>query len=356
MTYIESITEEHMPILRRKAEEWQQIGLATGPMDIERAKQGAIAAYEAAKLAPPSYFVTMKSPFYGAIAAYVVREMFDVLSEMQLGKYKAKKAPSQPYDTTTPLYQTIVEVWNQLLPQFRAIEGSEFPNEDAAYDAVMRHIHAITKKSGMKWESNPIYGSHDAAWLAFYDTLGELGVPNTREPMHGMMEVAKTAGWWWSLTDVVIFTERPSYMHRDDEHRLHCEDGPAIMYPDGWHLYAWHGVIVNQQIIEAPETMTAQQIVDEENAEIKRVMLERYGLENLIRNLNAQKLDASDFGTLWKADIREEEPLVMVEVDCPSTDRTYMLRVPPTMERARQAVAWTFGYDDEMKYQPEVQT
>jgi hypothetical protein len=36
---------------------------------------------------------------------------------------------------------------------------------------------------------------------------------------------------------------------------------------------------------------------------------------------------------------------------CPSTGRDYVLRVPPTMNSAREAVAWTFGMKAE-EYQP----
>jgi len=38
-----------------------------------------------------------------------------------------------------------------------------------------------------------------------------------------------------------------------------------------------------------------------------------------------------------------------------TTGVSHLLRVPPGMERARQALAWTFGLEEE-KYAPEVET
>jgi hypothetical protein len=359
MTYIDVITDEHLPILEAKAMEWKAFGLATGATNKEEAREGVIKAYKAAELSPPTYFVYLRSPLAGAISAYVVREMCVVLSEMQRGVRNPIKVDA-PYNKDTPLFHTLEETWNQLLPQFMEQEKDEFPDAELAYAEILRHIHAKVAKEGMRWEANPVYGSHDSAWLAFYDTLGELGVPNTREPMEGMMQVAKNAGWWWPLTDFAIITDRPLYMHRDDQNRMHCEDGPAIEYADGWKMWVWHNTIVTQQIIEQPHTLTPEQIIGESNAEIKRIMLERYGFEEFIRNSNAQKVHTDSFGTLWKKDLGEGEEgddryLAMVEVVCPSTDRKYMLRVPPSMERARQAVAWTFKMT-EAEYMPSIET
>jgi hypothetical protein len=45
---------------------------------------------------------------------------------------------------------------------------------------------------------------------------------------------------------------------------------------------------------------------------------------------------------------------VAVLVKCPSSGRDYVLRVPPAMKSARDAVAWTFGMTAK-EYQPTAQ-
>lgn len=67
-----------------------------------------------------------------------------------------------------------------------------------------------------------------------------------------------------------------------------------------------------------------------------------------------------EWGELYRADMPNEEPLVMVRVinSTPEPDgsfRKHWLRVPPTMHRAREAVAWTFQ-KAEQDYAPAVET
>jgi len=152
----------------------------------------------------------------------------------------------------------------------------------------------------------------------------------------------------------VILTERPTLLRRDDEGRLHHETGPALMYPDGWGIWASHGVRVPRQVIEAPESLNAEAILGESNAEVRRVMIERFGAGRLMTEANGLLVDEDldELGhprRLWRLDLRDDpEPLVMVELvnSTPEPDgefRRYMLRVPPGTRSALEGVAWTWG-------------
>ncbi len=71
-------------------------------------------------------------------------------------------------------------------------------------------------------------------------------------------------------------------------------------------------------------------------------------------------VQSDDFGSLWRWERSGGEPLVWVQVinSTPEPDgsfKDYFLRVPPWMTTAREAVAWTFGEDEE-SYAPDVQT
>src|SRR3989442_9700784 len=46
------------------------------------------------------------------------------------------------------------------------------------------------------------------------------------------------------------------------------------------------------------------------NAEVRRVMIDRFGAESYMRECGARRLASDDFGTLWRADFRDDEPLV----------------------------------------------
>lgn len=122
----------------------------------------------------------------------------------------------------------------------------------------------------------------------------------------------------------------------------------------------WRGVAINAQIAFFPETLTAGQITAEPNAEVRRVMLERHGVDNFMREANASVLDEdTDPGgprRLLSLPLPGDEPLVCVSVRCPSTGRQYLIRVPPTIKTCHAAVAWTAGYDNPDDYHPLVET
>jgi hypothetical protein len=166
-------------------------------------------------------------------------------------------------------------------------------------------------------------------------------------------------GMFWVAPAEVIAVPRPALGIHDD--RLHSEDGPAASWPGGAGYHFWHGVQVPERVILAPETLTATDIADESNVEVRRVMIERFGAERFLSEADAERIHGDDYGTLWRAELEDDEPLVMVEVlnATPEEDgsfRDYFLRVPPDVSTAREAVAWSFGYDEPWDYEPQDQS
>lgn len=109
-----------------------------------------------------------------------------------------------------------------------------------------------------------------------------------------------------------------------------------------------------------PEEITVEKIQEESNQEVRRAMIERYGQARYLKDSGAKKIHSDDWGTLWKSDVADDEPLVMVEVlnstmEPDGSFKTYFLRVPPSITTARGGVAWTFGETEET-YEPLVET
>jgi hypothetical protein len=63
------------------------------------------------------------------------------------------------------------------------------------------------------------------------------------------------------------------------------------MYPDGWGVWAWHGVRVEQEIIENPDALNAKRIMDEENAELRRTYMEIYGPAKYMAEAGGEMID-----------------------------------------------------------------
>lgn len=122
----------------------------------------------------------------------------------------------------------------------------------------------------------------------------------------------------------------------------------------------WRGIPVSRRIVFHPETLTAAEILGERNAELRRVMIERFGYERLLAETQAVELDRdSDRGgerRLLRIPVDGDEDIVCVSVQCPSTGHKFILRVPPSMQSCRHAIAWTAGYDNPDDYAPAVET
>jgi len=156
--------------------------------------------------------------------------------------------------------------------------------------------------------------------------------------------VARSAGWWWAFRDAVILTERPLVLHRDPRGRLHCETGPAIAYADGFGVWAWHGVRVARDVIETTaDAITIGRVLEERNAEVRRVLIERMGHERYLTRAGAKPVGRDDWGTLWRAERHDDTPIVTVEVvnSTPEPDgsaRRYHLRVHPAFGEPQETV------------------
>jgi hypothetical protein len=197
-----------------------------------------------------------------------------------------------------------------------------------------------------------LHGQHDAAWLAaLADDAPELA---------GQAAVARESGWWWPRSDVVLMVERPVELHQDEPGRLHRTDGPALSFADGFALHAWRGMPVPTDFLERLVGLTPADIRAEENAELRRVMLEHFGYDRYLTESGAEPVHRDETGILWRIELDGDEPVLTVEVvnSTPEPDgshNVYWLRVPPRTRTAREGVAWTFGMSAE-EYQPQRQT
>lgn len=164
---------------------------------------------------------------------------------------------------------------------------------------------------------------------------------------------------------IAFVCEYPVHSRLDPEHRFHDESGPAIKFADEFAAHFWHGRRVTRETIESPELITVEQIEKENNVETRSILVERYGLERFIIDSGARKIHEDECGVLYHKvftshDSLTDEPLVVVMVDnsTPEPDGTrqrFFLRVPPTIKSAREAVAWTFGLDED-DYNPTIES
>jgi hypothetical protein len=290
--YIESLTEEQEAQIPVYRDKWIKIGRNVGPVDRERAEKAVDLAYKCANQTPPEQKIWALSPQAGAEMAARI-----------------------------------------------------FADKGENYSPTKNEIRNQLNEAG--------YGSHDASWISFLDYFDQVCGLDLKE-LEGLRELSQCCGWWWPFHKVVILTELPREIHIDNENRLHHESRMAISYPDGFGVYVWHGIRVPERLILDPDSYTAEEIINESNAEVRRCMTEKLGLEKLLEV--ATKIHRDKFGTLYEIELQGDENIKFVQVvnSTPEKDgrrKEYQLRVPTNIKTAHEAVAWTFDTTPE-EYNP----
>jgi hypothetical protein len=153
-------------------------------------------------------------------------------------------------------------------------------------------------------------------------------------------------GWWLPYRNLLVLSDRPREIHRDARGRLHRENGMALSYRDGWGLWALNGVAVTEQIVMRPETLTAAEIDAERNADVRAVMVERYGYRRYLHEKGARSLDVQvdRFGRpmALMATADERDPHILVCTDG-STTRVHHCPVPRAVRDCMAAESWLMG-------------
>ncbi|MFI6511772.1 DUF6745 domain-containing protein [Streptosporangium sp. NPDC050855] len=341
------LTAETAESLTSSALSWEEVAFRQGPAERPAAEEGVRLAYRIGGLPEPEKIIWVDSPVAGARAIVTLGAGRTVRDAVRTRPWEQTRAEVHSALGTTawPLAWSLTgdRLWrpvNRLVTQIRrAVAASE---ESEAAGAALR---ASTLDA--------VLGQHDAPWLSLFDALG-------RPEVAGLVQVAEAAGWWWPFERVALICERPVELHRDDSDRLHRGEGPALVYPDGFALHAWHGMPVPADFGASIANLTPARIRAEQNAELRRVMLEHFGYDRYLAESGATPVHRDETGVLWRIELGEDEPVVMVEVvnstaEPDGTFNRYWLRVPPATRTAREGVAWTFQLS-ESDYHPERET
>ncbi|MFF5160188.1 DUF6745 domain-containing protein [Streptomyces sp. NPDC000348] len=328
---------------------WRAWASAAVPADRAAAEEGVRLAYRSAGLREPERVIWAGSPREGVT---LVRQGADFGASVreavrtapwaaERGRWYEKLGATGWSRHWSVTGGALWDATQALVDRIRAGVLEELAADDPAARTEIRLILL-----------DALLGQHDAPWLSALHTGGTA--------LAGPARVCRAAGWWWPFEKVAVVCERPVALHRDEAGRLDHGDGPALEFPDGFALCAWRGMPVTRAFLEELRTLTPERIRQEDNAELRRVMLEYYGYDRYLAGSGARPLHRDGTGTLWRIDLDGDEPVVMVEVlnstpEPDGTHRTYWLRVPPTTRTAREGVAWTFGLGAEA-YEPLEET
>jgi hypothetical protein len=147
-----------------------------------------------------------------------------------------------------------------------------------------------------------------------------------------------------------MISDRPERIMVDNNHEPHCEDGPFCRWRDGTSLYAIHGVRMPAWVVEFPEAVTVDHIDAEPNAEVRRIMMERFGFGRYFMESKSTLIDFDaspvvDGGAprMLVEDSRKEKWLVGTDG---GTNRVYTMSVPQSATTCAEAHRLISGFNE----------
>lgn len=333
-------TPEQNKQIEQIAKEWIVVGRSAGPTDKRLCEQAVMLAYEVAKLPPPldeegkPCILWVQNPKEGMRLAAMFLIMDAAITKAGFD-WHANKPPAVAH----------LDLRRQAEEAYKLL-GLKEPD----------------RQQRNEQRQTACYGVHDVYWVAFYramellkaDALGR--DPTTGKCVLDGLEAMTKCGWWWPFERAVILSEMPVQAAFDNEGRLSNRNGPAMTFPGGYRLWMVDGVQVlpvdgdggeaGRRIIE--REFSAQEILDQPNMEVRRIMMELYGEGRFIEGIGAKPVHSDAFGTLFSVEIPGDERLVLVRVDdaTPMPDGTrqvYYLRVHPELRPLLQVSPARFG-------------
>ena len=249
MAKIEQLNEEQKALLPQFRSEWFSLGTRTERADRAKAEKAILAMRAEINVTTKPIFIWCQSPATSMLALHFLKS----------------------------------EQWKQFVRNLSdQIPGS---SGDSLWDSLWA---SLWDSLGSEW-----WGQHEAYWIAFYlfcrDIVGVNFDAKRSRQLDMWRDIAESCCWWWCFENYVVVSERPTVCRMtEQEGRLHCEDGPALAFADGYALYRWHGVNVPTDVITDPRSITIARIDAENNAEVRRIMLERYGEAKYLQDSGAK--------------------------------------------------------------------
>ena len=337
-----SLTPEQEKLIPAHLEKWRTIAHRTTPMtdaDKKQFSDGIIAFYAGAQLPQlsPDDIIFVRSPTEGRIVAGLLSAAYHLYAEKsvdmayieQLRGYCLNLPTILPPPTSNEKY------WNNWATH--PYDSTRIKDESGLGEWGATCVRYASRM----WHG----GNMDVTTEAFVSFVRDnLPTDQIRELdlsiWNQWEKTVTSAGGRYMHENFVVVCDFPTALRFDGNDRPHGDGVAHAEWSDGSKLYHHHGLRVPAFMIEHPELITYKRIMNEDNAEIRRAMLEIIGPAAFMQQADAKVVhedkDMYDRPRrLLRVDMAEpEEPVVMIEVtnSSPEPDgsyRKYLLRVDP---------------------------
>ena len=198
------------------------------------------------------------------------------------------------------------------------------------------------------WDARDARDAWDASWIA-PTSIGanEANKDETYNIFLPIFEAFESGLWlYWFYDDCFVWVPIPKV--KTVNRRLHCENGPAFELPEE-KLYFLNGVLVPEEIVTTPaQKLDPHMLLKETNAEVRREIVRKIGIESVCYKLGAKVSDKSADGVyeLLMLDLGDGRERPYLKMRNPSIGVYHLEGVPTGIVTVEQALNWRNGVSE----------
>jgi hypothetical protein len=239
---------------------------------------------------------------------------------------------------------------------YKTFKISNTTPEIVVKDSPLACWEYICEKIGEKISyTNPfLCGCFDASIFSFYDySMDELNV-NIEEQLLNKYHVWKKIlnyGYIFPFDDVCIVSEKPTVIRTNSEGIVHADGAKAIEFADGFGVYILNGVRMNEEYVMTPwDKLDPKTVQTESNAEVRRELVRKIGIERVCDALHADVLDTDGDYELLALDIGDNVKRPYLKMKNPSIGVYHIEGVAPSCKTVEDALFFRNGTKEKPEF------
>ena len=366
---INKLTKKQKEMFNPWVDKWIKIGLSTEEANWKLFEENVKKCYIAAKLNPNVPIVRVQSPIVGVFASSIAD---NIVNNSAVNSAVSSAVGSEVSFVVDSAVDSAVRSAVRSAVDYAVSSAVGYEVDSAVYSAVDSAVESAVYSgvssavgsevsSDVKWHYW-IGGSFWSGWQSFIsfftDVCNLKFSPEITKRANAYRACQESAGYWWPNKHFIMVCNHPKKIHLKNN-KLHNENGMAIYWPDGWGLYLLNGVRMSKDIVMTPaDKLDCKLILKEKNAEIRKEIVKKIGVDRVIKELNTEIIDKHNDYQLLLLDLQDGRKRPYLKMINPSTGDIHIEGVHPDCKTVRQAINFRWGGESIYKvdWKPEILT
>jgi hypothetical protein len=233
------------------------------------------------------------------------------------------------------------QVWSQVRSQVESQVRSQVWSQVRSQVESQVELQVKKDKNLMPFVYPWLDGHFMSSYFSFFNFMNEvLGIKFEVQEKYDWYQKTSEVGFIYPLDKICIISDRPESIKMKNG-VLHCDNAPAIRYTDGFSIWCLNGVSVPQEIIEtSAEKLNPELIVKEQNAEVRREIVRKIGIDRVCQKLGARVLDKQGDYELIDINLGENRYRPYLKMKNPSIGVFHIEGVATECKTVQEALKW----------------